>query len=159
MSKYLFIFYMLEVLIIKRLLLALVLGAIIGYERERAHKVAGLRTHILVCVSTALMALIALYGFSEVGGSTSETVARVVADLLIGIGFIGAGAIMKPDANHVMGTTTAATIWTVAAIGIAVGIGFTFAAIVVTLIGYITLTILWRLEIKMNADKDPSAKI
>ena len=147
---------MLEVLIIKRLLLAVALGAIIGFERERAHKVAGLRTHILVCVSTALMALIAAYGFEQFGGATAESTARIVADILIGIGFIGAGAIMKPDANHVMGTTTAATIWTVAAIGIAVGIGFTFAAIVVTLIGYITLTILWRLEIKMNTEKDPS---
>ena len=139
---------LLETLILKRILLALLLGAIIGYERERAHKVAGLRTHILVCVSSALITLVALYGFEN---STPETASRIIANIILGIGFIGGGAILRQE-THVMGTTTAATLWTVAAIGIAVGVGFTFAAILVTLIGYLTLTILWRFEKKIAGD-------
>lgn len=140
---------MLETLILKRVLLALLLGAIIGYERERAHKVAGLRTHILVCVSSALIALAALYGFEELGGATADSASRIIANVIVGIGFIGGGAILRQD-THVMGTTTAATLWTVATIGIAAGVGFTYAAVLVTLVCYLTLTILWRLEKKIT---------
>jgi putative Mg2+ transporter-C (MgtC) family protein len=135
-----------EILLLKRLLLAVFLGAIIGFERQQAHKVAGLRTHIFVCLSTALLALIAQFGIAN---ATAESTARIIADALIGIGFIGGGAILRHD-TQVSGTTTAASIWTVAAVGIAVGLGFTFAAILVTLIAYLTLSVLWRLELRIS---------
>lgn len=150
-----------ELMIIKRLVIALVLGAIIGYERERAHKVAGLRTHILVCVSSALIALVALYGFQDYYLSDANRVdsaSRIISNIIIGIGFIGGGAILRREA-HVMGTTTAATLWTVAAIGIAVGVGFTYAALAVTLIGYLTLTFLWRMESKIQGSGHQSDAI
>lgn len=137
---------MLELLILERLLLAMLLGAIIGYERERAHKAAGLRTHILVCISATLITLVALYAFEN---NTAEASSRIIANVIVGIGFIGGGAILRHE-SHILGTTTAATLWTVAAIGIAVGVGFTFAALLVTLVGYLTLTILWRLEARIT---------
>jgi putative Mg2+ transporter-C (MgtC) family protein len=143
---------MIELLVLKRILLALLLGAIIGYERERAHKVAGLRTHMLVCVSTALVSLLALYGFDEVGAANAESSSRIIAGVLTGIGFIGGGAILRQE-SHISGTTTAASLWTVSAIGIAVGVGFLYAAVAVTLIAYLILTIMWRLEIKMRDDQ------
>ena len=139
---------MIEIMVLKRLLLALLLGGIIGYEREHAHKVAGLRTHMLVCVSSALITLTALYGFKEFGGASADAGSRIIANILIGIGFIGGGAILRTE-SRVFGTTTAATLWTVAALGIAVGVGFTYAAVFVTLIGYLILTILWKLETKI----------
>ena len=79
--------------------------------------------------------------------ASPESASRIIANILVGIGFIGGGAILRQD-SHITGTTTAATLWTVAAIGIAVGVGFLFAAILVTLIVYLILTILWRLENK-----------
>ena len=133
---------MLEILIVERLLLAMLLGAIIGYERERAHKAAGLRTHILVCISATLITLVALYAIEN---SNAESSSRIIANVIVGIGFIGGGAIMRHE-SHVVGTTTAATLWTVAAVGIAIGSGFIFAGLVVTLIAYLALTLLWRLE-------------
>ena len=137
---------MIEVLILKRILLAALLGGIIGFERERAHKVAGLRTHVLVCVSATLLTLMAIYGFDQ---STPDSISRIIANVILGVGFIGGGAIVRQE-THIMGTTTAATLWTVAAIGLSIGVGFTFAAVLVTLLGYLTLTILWRIEVKMS---------
>ncbi len=139
-----------ELLILKRVLLAVLMGAMIGFERERAHKVAGLRTHMLVCVSTALLALMAQYGIEH---ATAESTSRIVADIMLGVGFIGGGAIMRNE-SHVQGTTTAATLWAVAAVGAAIGIGFTYAAVLVTLVTYLILTIFWRLEVHLTATKD-----
>ena len=137
---------MIELIVLKRILLAVLLGAIIGYERQRAHKTAGLRTHILVCMSSALLTMAALYGIEL---ATAESSSRIIANIVVGIGFIGGGAILRNE-NHVSGLTTAASLWTVAAIGIAVGIGFIYAAIGVTLVSYIVLTIVWRLESKIE---------
>lgn len=134
---------MIEILILKRILLALLLGAIIGFERERAHKVAGLRTHVLVCISSALITLVALYGFADAGATFSPS--HIIANIILGIGFIGGGTIMRAD-TKVSGTTTAASLWTVAAVGMSAGAGFAFAAILVTLISYLILTFFWRIE-------------
>lgn len=139
---------MIELLVLKRLALALLLGGIIGYEREKAHKVAGLRTHTLVCVASALISLVALYGLGESGKTSADASARIIANILVGIGFIGGGAILRTE-SRILGTTTAATLWTVAAVGIAVGVGFTYAAIAVTLISYLILTILWKIETRI----------
>lgn len=112
-----------------RLLLATALGAVIGYQRERARKQAGVRTHVLISVGAALIALISIYGF---GGAADP--ARVAAGVVVGIGFLGAGVILHRQGGIVAGLTTAATIWVVAAIGLAAGAGLYLIAAVVTAI-------------------------
>ena len=101
-----------------RLLLAAALGAIIGYQRERAGKQAGLRTLVLVCVGAALFTIASIQGFSTVADPS-----RVAAGIVVGVGFLGAGAILHREGGIVEGLTTAATIWVVAAIGLAAGAG------------------------------------
>jgi len=100
-----------------RLLLAAALGAIIGYQRERAGKPAGLRTHVLICVGAALFTVASIFGF------TTADQARVAAGIVTGIGFLGAGAILHGGGGMVAGLTTAASIWAVASIGLAAGTG------------------------------------
>lgn len=111
-----------------RLLLAALFGAGVGYEREHADKPAGLRTHTLVSLGAALFTVVSLYGFGNVGDP-----ARVAAQIVTGIGFLGAGAILRNEAT-VKGLTTAASIWTTAAIGMAVGVGMYAMSAVTTLI-------------------------
>lgn len=106
-----------ELEMILRLLLAVALGAIIGYQRERAGKQAGLRTHILICVGAALFTVVSIYGFD------TDDAARVAAGVVAGVGFLGAGAIIRGGEGIVAGLTTAATIWAVAAVGVAAGAG------------------------------------
>jgi putative Mg2+ transporter-C (MgtC) family protein len=117
-----------------RLLLAATLGAIIGYQRERARKPAGLRTHILICVGAALFTVASAYGFG-VGADPG----RVAAGIVAGIGFIGAGAIIRREGGIVEGLTTAATIWAVAAIGLAAGAGLYIVSVVTTAVVSIVL--------------------
>jgi putative Mg2+ transporter-C (MgtC) family protein len=105
-----------EIEMVLRLLLALVLGGIIGYQRERSGKEAGLRTHILICSGAALFTIVSIYGFPGSEG-------RIAAGIVTGIGFIGAGVILHRTGGEVVGLTTAATIWAVAAIGLAAGAG------------------------------------
>ncbi len=110
-----------------RLLLATALGAIIGYQRERAAKPAGLRTHILICAGAALFTIVSIYGFGAAGDTS-----RVAAGVVAGIGFLGAGAILRRGEGVVEGLTTAATIWSVAAIGLAAGAGLYLLSAVTT---------------------------
>ena len=117
-----------------RLLLAAALGSIIGYQRERAGKPAGLRTHVLICVGAALFTVASLYGFGAVADP-----ARVAAGIVAGIGFLGAGAIIHREGGLVAGLTTAATIWAVAAIGLAAGAGLYLASAVTTILTSIVL--------------------
>ena len=119
---------------ILRLLLAAVLGAIIGYQRERAGKPAGLRTHTLICIGAALFTVSSVYGFGAVADP-----ARVAAGIVAGIGFLGAGAIIRRDEGIVAGLTTAATIWAVAGIGLAAGAGLYLVSAVTTLLILIVL--------------------
>ena len=112
-----------------RLLLAAALGAVIGYQRERAGKQAGLRTHILISSGAALIALVSIYGF----GSDSDP-ARVAAGVVVGVGFLGAGVILHREGGIVAGLTTAATIWVMAGIGLAAGVGLYVVAAVATAI-------------------------
>jgi putative Mg2+ transporter-C (MgtC) family protein len=123
-----------ELEMVLRLLLAAALGAIIGYQRERAHKPAGLRTHILICVGAALFAVASAYGF----GMTADP-SRIAAGIVAGIGFIGAGAIIRREGGIVEGLTTAATIWAVAAIGLAAGAGLYIVSAVTTAVVSIVL--------------------
>lgn len=111
-----------------RLLLATALGAGIGYQRERAGKVAGLRTHILIGLGAALFTVVSVFGFS---GAVDPS--RVAAGVVAGVGFIGAGVIFRGE-EGVAGLTTAASIWIVAAIGLAAGAGLYLISVIVTLI-------------------------
>jgi len=114
---------------ILRFLLAAALGAGIGYQRERAGKAAGLRTHILVSSGAALFTLVSIYGFSGV----VVDVSRVAAGVVVGIGFIGAGVILRGQREkEVAGLTTAATIWITAAVGLAAGAGMYLISVVAT---------------------------
>ena len=110
-----------------RLLLAAALGAAIGYQRERTGKPAGLRTHILISLGAALFTVASLYGF---GGAADPS--RIAAGIVAGIGFLGAGAIIRREEGFVAGLTTAATIWAVAAIGLAAGAGLYLISVVAT---------------------------
>src|SRR4030042_1095814 len=126
-----------EVEIILRLLLATALGAGIGYQRERANKPAGLRTHILIALGSALFTVVSIFGFG-VGVDPS----RVAAGVVTGIGFIGAGVILRGvRGEHVVGLTTAASIWAVAAIGMAAGVGMYLIATIAAVIAVLVLMI------------------
>ena len=107
-----------ELDMVLRLVIDSVIGGLIGYERERAAKPAGFRTHLLVCVGAALFTIASIYGFRY--GSYDPS--RVAAGIAVGIGFLGAGTILR-GGRGVIGLTTAATIWAVAAIGLALGAG------------------------------------
>ena len=131
--------------LILRLLLAAGLGGAIGFERERAHKVAGLRTHAIVAMGAALLSIISIYGFEGMTSGSAYDPSRLISNIIVGIGFIGGGAILR-QGPRIMGTTTAATLWLVSAIGIAAGIGFIFGAVAGAAIGYLVLTVLWQIE-------------
>ena len=120
-----------------RLLLAAVLAAIIGFQREKAGKPAGLRTHILIGMGSALFTIVSIYGF----GGTADP-ARIAAGVVTGIGFIGAGVIFRGmRGDKVMGITTAASIWVTSAIGIAVGTGLYIIGVAVALVTLLVLLI------------------
>ena len=112
-----------------RFLLAVALGAGIGFQRERAGKAAGMRTLTLVSAGAALFTVVSIFGFGTVGVDIS----RVAAGVVVGVGFIGAGVILRGEREEeVAGLTTAATIWVTAAIGLAAGAGMYLVALVVT---------------------------
>jgi len=110
-----------------RLVLAAALGAIIGYQRERAGKPAGLRTHMLISIGSALFTVASVSGFT---GTVDPT--RIAAGIVTGIGFLGAGAILHREGGIVAGLTTAATIWVSAAIGLAAGAGLYLMSAITT---------------------------
>ena len=115
---------------IARFALAVALGAGIGFQRERAGKAAGLRTHILVSSGAALFTLVSIYGFS---GAATVDISRVAAGVVVGIGFIGAGVILRGQREkEVAGLTTAATIWITAAVGLAAGAGMYLLSVIAT---------------------------
>lgn len=128
--------------ILTRLTLAIVLGGLIGFEREAAGKAAGLRTHMLVALGSALFVLVPL-----MAGMPVADMSRVLQGVASGIGFLGAGAIIKLNSEeNIQGLTTAASIWTVAAIGVACGLGRESTAVVGTLFGLVILQVLYRLK-------------
>jgi len=133
--------------LILRLLVAAALGSLIGVERERLAWAAGLRTHMLVSVGSCLVMIVSAYGFGDVlhGSNITLDPSRVAAQVVSGIGFIGAGCILLRG-DVVRGLTTAASLWTVAAIGLAVGGGLYVGAISATVIILVILTGLKPLE-------------
>lgn len=124
-----------------RLAVGLVLGAIIGFERELQRQPAGFRTHSLVSLGAALFTVVSAYGFS--GDLVDPT--RIAAQIVSGIGFIGAGTILQHRGN-IRGLTTAASLWAVAAIGTAAGAGLYSVALVGTILILVVLSILDRVE-------------
>jgi putative Mg2+ transporter-C (MgtC) family protein len=136
--------------VVIRILAATVVGAVIGYERERTGKSAGLRTHMLVSLSSAIFVLAPL----EAGMDTGD-LSRVIQGVAAGIGFIGAGAILKlADARVIEGLTTAAGIWLTAALGLAAGLGRFGLAAISAVMAWIILAIVARVEIRNVNDAD-----
>lgn len=148
--------------VVIRLLLAAFFGAIIGLERERKDWAAGLRTHMMVCLGAALAMLVSIYGFGDVIGKQGYMLdpSRVAAQVISGIGFIGAGTILFSQQGTVRGLTTASGLWTVAAIGLATGGGMYFTALVATVLAIIILYILQPVERRfVSRFKQKSLKI
>ena len=125
-----------------RLVTAGALGALLGWEREKQRKAAGLRTHILVAVGAA-----GFVAIPQQAGFTADGVGRVMQGLVAGIGFLGAGCILKSEADgQITGLTTAAGIWLTAAVGVAAGMGREASALVLGTFGWLTLAVLGRWE-------------
>ena len=135
-----------------RLVLACVLGGVIGYERQSRRKSAGLRTNMLVCLGSCLIMILSQDVYLEVEGKTNADPARLAAQVVSGIGFLGAGAIMK-EGLTVTGLTTAACLWVVAGVGLAIGGGFYMGAILTSLLVFVTLGALSRLDDYVENDK------
>lgn len=140
-----------------RLILAAVLGALVGLEREIHGRPAGFRTHLLVAVGACLMMIVSeffyfKYGAMSSSGSVRLDPARVAAQIVTGIGFLGAGAIIK-EGHAVRGLTTAACLWIVAGIGMAVGVGLYMPALLVTALSLLNLLLLKRLERFVKKDR------
>ncbi len=138
-----------DLIILFRIILASVLAFIPGMERELTGKFAGLRTHLLVCTGACVFTILSIYGFNmnEVNGivATQNDPARISAQVITGIGFIGAGTVMRHGSN-VSGITTAATLWMCAAIGMSCGCGEYFTAIVASIATLVILIVIRRLE-------------
>jgi len=132
--------------IMLRLILAAGLGAALGIEREvRGHQ-AGVRTHMLVALGSAVFTVMSIYGFPQVAGSAPSDPSRISAQIVTGIGFLGAGAIVKYGTN-VRGLTTAASLWVVASVGLAAGAGAYFLAAAGAAIALLAL---WPLQILVS---------
>lgn len=132
-----------------RLISAALLGALIGYQRELAGKPAGIKTHILATLGTTIFIIACANA-----GFQADALSRVIQGIVTGIGFLGAGAILKLDEKRdIKGLTTAASIWAAAAIGVAVGLGVLGVAIIGTVITVLVLTILSRFEIRSFREK------
>ncbi|MBE6037118.1 MAG: MgtC/SapB family protein [Clostridiales bacterium] len=127
-----------------RILLAALFGGLIGSNRDRHGRAAGLRTHILVCVGAALTTMLGLYIHAELGYSNDPM--RMGAQVISGIGFLGAGTIMVRNHSHVTGLATAAGLWSTACIGLATGAGFYWGASLAVLVVLVTLSILSKLS-------------
>ena len=135
-----------------RLILSTILGGIIGIERERRNQPAGLRTHIILCVGSTLMMLVSIYVASEIGNPENSDPGRIAAQVVSGIGFLGAGAILRFGVS-IKGLTTAASLWTTAGIGLGAGSGFYVGSLLATIIIIISLSLLSKWEKVFLASK------
>jgi putative Mg2+ transporter-C (MgtC) family protein len=137
--------------IVLRLAMAILLGAAIGYERELKGKAAGLRTHMLVSLGAAIFVLAPMQAGMEIADAS-----RVLQGVIAGIGFLGAGAIIKHSGSQeIKGLTTAASIWVAAAVGIAAGMGLEATAVVSTLAALFILAIVKRIELVTGVHENP----
>lgn len=147
--------------IIFRLILAAVLGALLGTEREINNRPAGLRTHALVSLGSALIMLVSIDGFSKLQLASiyqSSDPARLAAQVISGIGFLGAGTIIH-NQRSIAGLTTAACLWVSAGIGLAVGVGYYTGAVVASFLSLIVLIALRHMEIMVTPPKERNMEI
>lgn len=128
-----------------RLVISVLLGGIIGVERQHRGKIAGLRTHILVSLGSCLVAILSVNLYAAVQGLTNADPARLAAQVVSGIGFLGAGAIMK-EGSTIKGLTTAASLWVVASVGLAIGAGMLVGAVATTILVVVALEIVPKLQ-------------
>lgn len=128
-----------------RLILALVLGGVIGFERQHRKKTAGLKTHVLVSLGSCLVTILSINIYAGVQGLTNADPARLAAQVVSGIGFLGAGAIIK-EGPTIRGLTTAASLWVVASVGLAAGAGAITGAVVTTVLVVVSLELLPKIE-------------
>ncbi|MCL1477318.1 MgtC/SapB family protein [Marinobacter sp. M3C] len=132
-----------------RLVLAVLLGGVLGYERESQGKAAGLRTHMLVSLGAALFVIGA-----DPTGTFNDSISRVIQGVVAGIGFLGAGTIIKSESlSNIRGLTTAAGLWLTAAMGVAIGLGQEVVAIMTTLLALIILQLLPLVLERKTAEK------
>lgn len=131
-----------------RIVLAMIVGGLIGIERGKQGRAAGMRTHILVCLGAALTAMIGFYTNDVLGLSTDPM--RISAQVVSGIGFLGVGTILIKGRFQITGLTTAACVWATATIGLALGAGFYEGALLVFLATFLTVTVFHRLEYKLG---------
>lgn len=136
------------VTVIIRLGLAMICGSIIGIERGKRGRAAGMRTHILVCLGATLTAMIGFFTTDVLGYSNDPL--RVAAQVISGIGFLGVGTIMLKGRFQIVGLTTAAGLWTAAAVGLALGSGFYEGALITFALSILTVTVIHRLEYTIN---------
>ncbi len=139
-----------ELEMVLRIFLAIVLGGLLGFQRAKADKPAGLRDLVLICSGAALFTIVSIYGFGDIdqsgmaAGVVNIDQSRVAAGVVTGIGFLGAGVILRRDnSNVVEGLTTATTIWITAGIGMAVGSGMYIISIATTLLVFVVLMLPW----------------
>lgn len=127
---------------------AAVCGALVGIEREHAEKPAGLRTNMFICVGSCLFTLASIFSWKFIAGETSPIdPGRIAAQIVSGVGFLGAGVILKTKIGDIIGITTASTIWLVAAIGMVVGLGFPLLGFLVASATTVALFILGKIEL------------
>jgi putative Mg2+ transporter-C (MgtC) family protein len=143
-----FVFRDVDLITMARVFLAFVLGGVVGFERERMQRPAGLRTHMLVCAGSACFTVASVYGFDDLG--TVRDPARLAAQIVTGIGFLGAGTIFRTGST-VRGLTTASSIWITAAIGIVAGLGMFWLALWTTLLTFFALYVLKTAELRRSA--------
>jgi putative Mg2+ transporter-C (MgtC) family protein len=148
-----------ELIIVSKLLVAFLLGAFIGFDRERHGRDAGIRTYAAVCIGAAL--------FTSIAGHLADTAAasRIIANIVVGIGFLGAGIIYRNSSSNTShGLTTAATIWCTAAVGVAIGLNMFIIAIVASIALYLLLSLhhqqwykKWKQKIKESDDNNDNS--
>jgi putative Mg2+ transporter-C (MgtC) family protein len=147
----LFVFRDIDVITVARVLLAFLLGGVVGFERERVRRPAGLRTHMLVAAGCACFTVASVYGFDGLG--TVRDPARLAAQILTGIGFLGAGTIFRTGST-VRGLTTASSIWVTASIGVVAGLGMFWLALFTTLLTWFALHVLKGAELRRSSGDD-----
>lgn len=135
--------------VIVRLVLAMIVGGLIGIERGKQGRAAGMRTHILVCIGAALTVMIGFFAREELGILNSDPL-RISAQVISGIGFLGVGTILIKGRFQITGLTTAACVWATATIGLALGAGFYAGALGAFLAIFATVTALHKLEYKLG---------
>ena len=144
------------VTVVIRVILAAVAGALVGLEREFHGRAAGMRTHMMVALGAALAAMIGLFTVKELGVSSDPM--RVGAQVISGVGFLGAGTILlRGGGSRITGLTTAAGLWTAASIGLAVGIGFYVGAFMTVFAAMLTFTLITSLEMFLNRKRQRMA--